>query len=112
MTTPIEHERVTIVTGERSGVTLIVAVHSTALGQAVGGCRLWRYDDWSDGLTDALRLSRAMTLKSALAGLPFGGGKTVVALRHDYVLTPESRRGIFPHLRRGAASLRGVVRLA
>src|SRR6476469_1469180 len=95
MTTALEHERVTLVIGKRSGAPIIVAVHSTALGQAVGGCRLWHYDHWSDGLIDALRLSRAMTLKSALAGLPFGGGKTVVALPHDYVLTPESRRDIF-----------------
>ena len=71
----LEHERVEIVVGERSGLPVIVAVHSTALGQAVGGCRLWRYRDWRDALDDALRLSEAMTLKCALANLPLGGGK-------------------------------------
>ena len=45
--------------GERSGLPVIVAVHSTKLGPAVGGCRLWTYDDWRDGLADALRLSEA-----------------------------------------------------
>jgi leucine dehydrogenase len=112
MTTTFDHERVTLVTGARSGVTIIVAVHSTVLGQAVGGARLWRYDDWSDGLTDALRLSRAMTMKSALAGLPFGGGKTVIALTHDYVLTPESRRDIFLDLGDVVASLGGMYGVA
>jgi leucine dehydrogenase len=112
MTPTFDHERVTLLTGARSGVTIIVAVHSTALGQAVGGCRLWRYDGWQDGLVDALRLSRAMTLKSALAHLPFGGGKTVVALSHDYVLTPESRRDIFLDLGDVVESLGGMYGVA
>ena len=76
----LEHERVSIAVGERSALPVIVAVHSTALGQAVGGCRLWRYRDWREALEDALRLSEAMTLKCALAGLPLGGGKSVIAL--------------------------------
>ncbi|MBK5305063.1 MAG: amino acid dehydrogenase [Frankiaceae bacterium] len=108
MTTTFDHERVILVNGERSGVPLIVAVHSTALGQAVGGCRLWRYDDWSDGLIDALRLSKAMTLKCALSGLALGGGKSVVALAHDDVLTPESRRDIFLDLGDVIESLDGM----
>jgi leucine dehydrogenase len=66
----LEHERVVIAVGERSRLPVIVAVHSTVLGQAVGGCRLWRYPDWRGALDDALRLSEAMTLKCALAGLP------------------------------------------
>jgi leucine dehydrogenase len=74
------HEQVVIKRGPRSGLPVIVAVHSTALGQAIGGCRVKEYPDWRDGLTDALRLSAAMTSKCALAGLPHGGGKTVVAL--------------------------------
>ena len=76
----LEHERVAIAVGERSGLPVIVAVHSTILGQAVGGCRMWSYGDWRDALDDALRLSEAMTLKCALAGLALGGGKSVVAL--------------------------------
>jgi leucine dehydrogenase len=87
-----EHEQVTIAVGERSSLPVIVAVHSTALGQAVGGCRLWRYRNWRDALDDALRLSEAMTLKCALAGLPLGGGKSVIALAPDTDFTPERRR--------------------
>ncbi|MBM2623265.1 amino acid dehydrogenase [Actinoplanes sp. LDG1-06] len=74
------HERIIIRRGPESGLPIVVAVHSTALGQALGGCRLAVYRDWRDGLADALRLSAAMTDKCALAGLPNGGGKTVVAL--------------------------------
>jgi leucine dehydrogenase len=88
----LEHERVAIAVGERSELPVIVAVHSTALGQAVGGCRLWRYRDWRDALEDALRLSEAMTLKCALAGLALGGGKSVIALSPDSELTADRRR--------------------
>ncbi|HUJ35992.1 MAG TPA: Glu/Leu/Phe/Val dehydrogenase dimerization domain-containing protein [Solirubrobacteraceae bacterium] len=88
----LEHERVAIALGERSALLVIVAVHSTVLGQAVGGCRLWRYRDWREALEDALRLSEAMTLKCALAGLPLGGGKSVIALAPDCELTAERRR--------------------
>jgi glutamate dehydrogenase/leucine dehydrogenase len=78
--TPYEftHERVVVRRGAESGLPIIVAVHSTALGPALGGCRMKTYPDWRDGLEDALRLSAAMTEKCALAGLPHGGGKTVV----------------------------------
>ena len=89
----LEHERVAITVGERSGLPVIVAVHSTVLGQAVGGCRLWCYRHWRDALDDALRLSEAMTLKCALAGLALGGGKSVIAMAPgDMELTPERRR--------------------
>ncbi len=91
----LPHELVRIVRGERSGLTLIVAVHSTALGRAVGGCRLWQYADWRDAVNDALRLSEAMSLKCALAGLPHGGGKAVIALTEGRKLTPEERRDAF-----------------
>jgi leucine dehydrogenase len=90
--TSLRHEQIIIRTGPRSGLPVIVAVHSTALGQAVGGCRMWQYDDWRDGLDDALRLSEAMTLKSALAGLPLGGGKTVIALPRGATVTVGLRR--------------------
>ena len=88
------HERVVTQQGPRSGLPIIVAVHSTALGQAIGGCRLARYLDWRDGLTDALRLSSAMSDKCALAGLPNGGGKTVVALPPGRVLDAAARRSL------------------
>jgi leucine dehydrogenase len=90
----LDHERVVIGRGDRSGLPVIVAVHSTALGQAVGGCRLWRYANWTDGLDDALRLSSAMTLKCAVSGLPLGGGKSVIALPPDVELTAAARRDV------------------
>jgi leucine dehydrogenase len=76
----LDHEQVIVRRGERSGLPVIVAVHSTKLGSAVGGCRLWTYDDWRGGLADALRLSEAMSLKCAAAGLEHGGGKSVIAV--------------------------------
>ncbi|MCU7725768.1 amino acid dehydrogenase [Actinoplanes sp. KI2] len=77
------HERVVVRRGPESGLPIIVAVHSTSRGPAIGGCRLKSYPDWRAGLSDALRLSAAMTDKCALAGLPHGGGKTVVVLPPD-----------------------------
>ena len=65
--------------GRRSGVYSIVAVHSTTLGPALGGCRMWRYESTAEAARDALRLSRAMTFKAAAAGLDLGGGKGVIS---------------------------------
>jgi glutamate dehydrogenase/leucine dehydrogenase len=93
-TTSDECERVVVRRGDRSGLPIIVAVHSTALGQAIGGCRLAHYPDWRDGLADALRLSAAMTDKCAVAGLPNGGGKTVVALPPGTTLDAAGRRAV------------------
>ena len=90
----MEHEHLAVIRGARSGLPVIVAIHSTRLGQAVGGCRLWNYADWRDGVEDALRLSEAMTLKCALAGLPLGGGKSVIALPPDTRLDAERRRAV------------------
>jgi len=86
----MNHEQVRIHTGRRSGLPVIIAVHSTARGQAVGGCRLKTFPHWKDALDDALRLAAAMTDKAALAGLPHGGGKTVIA--SDGPLSGERRR--------------------
>ena len=96
--TQLTHEKVLISTGPRSGLPVIVAVHSTVLGRAVGGCRLWTYDDWQAGLVDALRLSSAMTWKCSLAGLPLGGGKSVLAIPPGTDLTPDLRRAVFHDL--------------
>src|SRR2546425_8440023 len=74
----LDHEELVIRRGRRSGVYTVVAVHSTKLGRAVGGCRLWRYASTADAARDALRLSRAMTFKAAAAGVPLGGGKGVI----------------------------------
>ncbi|WP_435069985.1 Glu/Leu/Phe/Val dehydrogenase dimerization domain-containing protein [Amycolatopsis thermoflava] len=87
----MEHEEVKVRRGPRSGLPVVVAIHSRALGPAAGGIRLRRYPDWRDGLADALRLSEAMTAKNAAAGLDFGGGKTVIALGPDTEVTPSLR---------------------
>ena len=72
------YERVVLGSDEAAGYQGIIAVHSTALGPAVGGTRYWSYKTEDDALTDALRLARGMTYKNALAGLPFGGGKSII----------------------------------
>ncbi|MDX6719752.1 MAG: leucine dehydrogenase, partial [Solirubrobacteraceae bacterium] len=64
--------------GARSGLFTMVAVHSSARGPALGGCRMWHYEDARAAMRDVLRLSRAMTFKSAVAGLPLGGGKGII----------------------------------
>jgi len=73
-----EHEQVVFCNDEKSGLKSIICIHSTALGPAVGGCRMWEYANDEEALIDALRLSRGMTYKNAMAGLPFGGGKAVI----------------------------------
>ena len=77
---PLSHEALLVRRGQRSGLYTIAAVHSTARGPSLGGCRIWTYDDTLAAVRDALRLSRAMTFKSAVAGLPLGGGKGVIML--------------------------------
>lgn len=72
------HERVHWFHDAVSGMQAIVAIHSTARGPAFGGCRMWPYERAQDALVDALRLSHGMSLKNALADLPFGGGKAVI----------------------------------
>jgi len=72
------HEQVVFVHDAATGLRAIIAIHNTSLGPGVGGVRFWPYADEDAALADALRLSRGMTYKSALAGLPFGGGKSVI----------------------------------
>jgi leucine dehydrogenase len=72
------HEHVAFGHDPDTGLQAIIAIHNSNLGPAVGGCRMWPYADDDAALRDALRLSRGMTYKSALAGLPFGGGKSVI----------------------------------
>ena len=73
-----QHELVSFSCDKRSGLRAIIAVHDSTLGPAVGGCRMFPYASEEEALHDVLRLSRGMTYKSALAGLPFGGGKSVI----------------------------------
>lgn len=72
------HERVVFCTDETTGLRAIIAIHSTAIGPAAGGCRMWNYASDDDALTDVLRLSRGMSYKNALAEIRFGGGKAVI----------------------------------
>ena len=72
------HEQVVVGHDEESGLRAVVAIHSTALGPALGGTRFHSYVDRAAALADVLLLSRAMSYKNALAGLPHGGGKAVI----------------------------------
>jgi leucine dehydrogenase len=72
------HESVLFCHDRESGLKAIIAVHDTTLGPALGGTRMWNYQNEEAALTDVLRLSRGMTYKSSLAGLNLGGGKSVI----------------------------------
>jgi leucine dehydrogenase len=72
------HEEVVICNQPEIGLKAIIAIHSTALGPALGGCRMWNYENTEAALEDVLRLSRGMTYKAAVAGLNLGGGKAVI----------------------------------
>jgi leucine dehydrogenase len=72
------HEQVVFCQDEATGYRGIIAIHSTALGPAVGGTRFWNYATEEHALIDALRLSRGMTYKCAAAGVPLGGGKSII----------------------------------
>ena len=88
----LDHEELVVRKGRRTGLYTIVAVHSTALGPSLGGCRLWRYADPAAATRDAMRLSRAMTFKAAAAGLPLGGGKGVICAEPGDAPTGKRRR--------------------
>ncbi|MDX6581729.1 MAG: leucine dehydrogenase [Solirubrobacterales bacterium] len=79
----LDHEQVVVRRGERSGLYSVIAVHSTVLGPALGGLRIWHYPDQGDALRDAMRLAAGMTLKAAAAGLDLGGGKGVICAPPD-----------------------------
>ncbi|MDH4109415.1 MAG: amino acid dehydrogenase [Gammaproteobacteria bacterium] len=79
-----DHERVVFCRDAATGLKAIIAIHSTALGPAAGGCRLWSYETDDAALTDVLRLSRGMSYKNAMAGLKFGGGKAVIIKTPGY----------------------------
>jgi len=83
------HEDLHFVWNEETGLKAVIAVHSTHLGPAAGGCRFWNYENSADALKDALRLSRGMSYKNAMAGLPLGGGKAVILADKDRKKSPE-----------------------
>ncbi len=89
-----DHEQVVFARDAAAGLTAIIAIHSTALGPSLGGCRIWRYDSEDEAVTDVLRLSRGMTYKAALAGLALGGGKSVVLADAATEKTPAMMRAM------------------
>ena len=82
------HEAVEVVHDRASGLTAIFAIHSTHRGPAAGGTRFWHYPDAGGAMHDALRLSRGMSYKNAMAGLPVGGGKAVILADPARTKTP------------------------
>jgi leucine dehydrogenase len=83
------HEDIHFVADEKCDLKAIIAVHSTHLGPAAGGARFWHYAKDEEALVDALRLSRGMSYKNAMAGLPLGGGKSVILADENRTKTPE-----------------------
>jgi leucine dehydrogenase len=81
------HERVVFCHDASTGLKAIISIHSTALGPAAGGTRLWSYANDDEALHDVLRLSQGMSYKNAMAGLKFGGGKAVLLRTPDFVAT-------------------------
>ena len=84
-----DHEIVHFVTDRESGLRAVIAVHSTHVGPGAGGVRFWNYAHPGDAVRDALRLSRGMSFKNAMAGLPLGGGKAVILADATRSKTPE-----------------------
>jgi leucine dehydrogenase len=83
------HEQVVFAHDAATGLRAIIAVHNTTLGPGAGGCRMYPYTSDEAAITDVLRLSRGMTYKSAMAGLPLGGGKSVIIGDPRHEKTPE-----------------------
>ena len=87
-----DHEVVHFATDRNSGLRAIIAVHSSHLGPGVGGTRFWHYAQTGEAVADALRLSRGMSYKNAMAGLALGGGKAVILADEARTKTPEMLR--------------------
>lgn len=83
------HEQVVFCSDKDSGLKAIIAIHSTTLGPALGGCRMWNYASEQEAVTDVLRLSRGMTYKASIANLKLGGGKAVIIGDPKTMKTPE-----------------------
>jgi leucine dehydrogenase len=88
------HERVAFHTDSATGLRAIIAIHSTALGNALGGTRRWAYTDEAEALRDVLRLSEGMTYKAAAADLPMGGAKSVIMIEKGKAPTEAEARAM------------------
>ena len=98
------HEGVYFASDIETGLRVIIAVHSTVRGPSAGGTRFWSYESDQEALTDALRLSEAMSYKNAVADLPLGGGKAVlIRPKGDF-----DRVGLFEAYGRAIANLNGI----
>ena len=94
------HEQVWLGRDIDRSLTAIVAIHDTTLGPALGGTRVWPHESFAATLTDALRLSRGMTYKAAVTGVPFGGGKAVIMADPKHREIASAARGLCRHARR------------
>ena len=94
-----DHEQVVFCNDKDTGLKAIIGIHNTVLGPALGGTRMWQYNNEWEALNDVLRLSRGMTFKSAITGLNLGGGKAVIIGDAKTQKTPElmKRFGEFVH---------------
>lgn len=88
------------------GFKAIIAIHNTKLGPALGGCRYWHYGSEEEAIADALRLAQGMTYKSAMAGIPYGGGKAVILEQPGQ--SPGSREALFRTLGKQLQKLNGL----
>jgi leucine dehydrogenase len=109
---PTDHEMFQIKPGRRTGLPVMIGVHSTTLGPAIGGLRIKEYDDSSAGIADVLRLSQAMTVKAAAIDNGSGGGKTVVPLPKGFVLTPQIKEAILLDVADHVHALNGIYHVA
>lgn len=98
-----DHEVCQFFNDPKTGLKAIIAIHSTARGPAAGGCRMWQYSSADAALTDALRLSKGMSYKNAMADLPMGGGKAVIFGGHE----TQNRQALFESFGRAVESLGG-----
>lgn len=94
-----DHEQIVFCHDKDTGLKAIIGIHNTILGPALGGTRMWNYDNEWEALNDVLRLSRGMTYKSAISGLNLGGGKAVIIGNSKTDKTPEmiTKFGEFVH---------------
>ncbi len=94
-----DHEQIVFCHDKDTGLKAIIGIHNTVLGPALGGTRMWNYNNEWEALNDVLRLSRGMTYKSAISGLNLGGGKAVIIGNAKTDKTPEmiKKFGEFVH---------------
>ncbi|MEK6577103.1 MAG: Glu/Leu/Phe/Val dehydrogenase dimerization domain-containing protein, partial [Nitrospirota bacterium] len=97
------HERLLFWNDPDTGLNAIIAIHSTTLGPALGGCRIWPYNNTQEAIKDVLRLSRAMTYKASVCGINLGGGKSVIIGSQ-----PKNREAVFRSFGRFVESLEGI----